>query len=120
VCSRALGPVAVRFPVGVAPAAGLPVPRGARRHAAADAAALEARPAAHVLARVRAAPKVARAAAVCKASQVSKQTRTVKQDPAANMTTKLAFALTFGRVDDLVRRRAEGRRSRRVGIRSSL
>jgi hypothetical protein len=77
VCSRALGPVAVRFPVGVAPAAGLPVARGARRHAAADAAALLARPAAHVLARVRAAPKVARAAAVCKASQVSKQTNTV-------------------------------------------
>jgi hypothetical protein len=63
--SRALGLVAVRGPVRVALAACLPVPRRARRHAAADAAALEARPAAHVLARVRAAPQVARAAAVC-------------------------------------------------------
>jgi hypothetical protein len=52
-------------PVGVAAAAGLPVAGGARRHAAADAAALEARPAAHVLARVGAAPEVAGVAAVC-------------------------------------------------------
>jgi hypothetical protein len=63
--SRALGPVAVRGPVRVAPAAGLLVAGRPRRHAAAHAAALEARPAAHVLARVGAAPDVARAATVC-------------------------------------------------------
>lgn len=74
--SRALGLVAVRGPVGVALAARLLVAGRARRHAAADAAALEARPGADVLARVRAAPHVARAPAV------------------------------FGGVDDLVRRRS--------------
>lgn len=63
--SRALGPVAVRGPVGVALAARLLVAGRARRHAAADAAALEARPGAPVLARLRAAPHVARAPAVC-------------------------------------------------------
>jgi hypothetical protein len=63
--SRALGLVAVRGPVGVALAARLLVAGRARRHAAADAAALEARPGADVLARVRAAPHVARAPAVC-------------------------------------------------------
>ena len=63
--SRALGPVAVRDPVGVALAARLLVAGRARRHAAADAAALEARPGAPVLPRLRAAPHVARAPAVC-------------------------------------------------------
>ena len=63
--SRAFGPVAVRGPARVALAAGLLVAGRARRHAAAGAAAREARPGAPVLARVLAAPHVAGAAAVC-------------------------------------------------------
>lgn len=55
----------MRDPVGVAPAAGLPVAGRARRDAAARAAAREAGAAAPLLVRVLAAPRVARPHAVC-------------------------------------------------------
>ena len=72
--SRAFGPVAVRGPARVALAAGLLVAGRARRHAAAGAAAREARPGAPVLARVRAAPHVAGAAAVCTRARAGERT----------------------------------------------
>jgi hypothetical protein len=121
--SRALvGPVAVRGPVRVALAAGLLVAGRARRHAAADAAALEARPGAPVLVRLRAAPHVAGAPAVCDHRNVTGVKRRQEQTSSVNAerTVRQRRVRTFGGVDDLVRRRPDGRRRRVAAARSSL
>lgn len=119
--SRALGPVAVRGPVRVALAAGLLVAGRARRHAVAHAAALEARPGAHVLALVLAAPHVARPPAVCTHTKKRRrQKHVILRRIEPHVISEINFARrtnvmhTFGGVYDLVGRRPKGSRCRSV------